>query len=107
MESSASAGRVASAVLVLLVYAVVEAPGAGWGDVRTILPLAGSALLVAAFTLIESRHPAPLVPPSRPAPRWPGSAWRWRSCSPADRGSQRTSCQSRTRRPMLLPQETW
>jgi MFS family permease len=48
--------------LVLLVYAVVEAPGAGWGDVRTILPLAGSAVLVAAFTLIESRHPAPLVP---------------------------------------------
>ncbi len=59
MESSASAGRVASAVLdrrrwwalalVLLVYAVVEAPGADWGDVGTILPLAGSAVLVAAF----------------------------------------------------------
>jgi EmrB/QacA subfamily drug resistance transporter len=48
--------------LVLLVYAVVEAPGAGWGDVRTILPLAGSAVLLAAFGLIESRHPAPLVP---------------------------------------------
>jgi EmrB/QacA subfamily drug resistance transporter len=48
--------------LVLLVYAVVEAPGAGWGDVRTILPLAGSAVLIAAFALIESRHPAPLVP---------------------------------------------
>jgi MFS family permease len=48
--------------LVLLVYAVVEAPGADWGDVRTILPLAGSAVLVAAFALIESRHPAPLVP---------------------------------------------
>ena len=48
--------------LILLVYAVVEAPGAGWGDVRTILPLAGSAVLVAAFALIESRHPAPLVP---------------------------------------------
>ena len=48
--------------LVLLVYAVVEAPGAGWGGVRTILPLAGSAVLVAAFALIESRHPAPLVP---------------------------------------------
>jgi len=30
-----------------------------------------------------------------------------RSCSPADRGSQRTSCQSRTRRPTPLPQETW
>jgi EmrB/QacA subfamily drug resistance transporter len=48
--------------LVLLVYAVVKAPDAGWGDVRTILPLAGSALLLAAFALIESRHPAPLVP---------------------------------------------
>jgi len=48
--------------LVLLVYAVVEAPGAGWGDLRTILPLVGSAVLVAAFTLIESRHRAPLVP---------------------------------------------
>ncbi|MGD0555987.1 MAG: MFS transporter [Streptosporangiaceae bacterium] len=48
--------------LVLLVYAVVEAPGAGWGNVRTILPLARSAVLIAAFALIESRHPAPLVP---------------------------------------------
>jgi EmrB/QacA subfamily drug resistance transporter len=48
--------------LVLLVYAVVEAPGVGWGDVRTILPLAGAAVLVAVFGLIESRHPAPLVP---------------------------------------------
>src|SRR5580700_4017168 len=48
--------------LVLLVYAVVEAPSAGWGDVRTILPLAGSAVLVAAFALIESRHRTPLVP---------------------------------------------
>jgi EmrB/QacA subfamily drug resistance transporter len=48
--------------LVLLVYAVVKAPHAGWGDVRTILPLAGSALLLAAFALIESRHRAPLVP---------------------------------------------
>jgi EmrB/QacA subfamily drug resistance transporter len=48
--------------LVLLVYAVVKAPGAGWGDVRTIFPLAGSALLLAAFAVIESRHHAPLVP---------------------------------------------
>jgi len=48
--------------LVLLVYAVVEAPHAAWGDVRTILPLTGSALLLATFTLIESRHHAPLVP---------------------------------------------
>jgi EmrB/QacA subfamily drug resistance transporter len=48
--------------LVLLVYAVVKAPDVGWGDARTILPLAGSALLMAAFVVIESRHPAPLVP---------------------------------------------
>jgi EmrB/QacA subfamily drug resistance transporter len=48
--------------LVLVVYAVVEAPDVGWGDVRTILLFAGSAVLLAAFALIESRHRAPLVP---------------------------------------------
>src|SRR5207244_6768167 len=48
--------------LVLLVYALVKAPDVGWGDARAILPLVSSALLVAAFTVIESRHRAPLVP---------------------------------------------
>jgi EmrB/QacA subfamily drug resistance transporter len=48
--------------LVLLVYAVVEAPDVGWGSLRTILLFAGSAALLAAFALIESRHRAPLVP---------------------------------------------
>jgi EmrB/QacA subfamily drug resistance transporter len=48
--------------LALLVYALVEAPDTGWGGARTILLLAGSAVLLAAFALIESRHPAPLVP---------------------------------------------
>src|SRR4029077_1860354 len=48
--------------LVLLVYAVVKAPDVGWSDAQTILPLVGSAVLLAAFTLIESRHDAPLVP---------------------------------------------
>jgi Na+/melibiose symporter-like transporter len=48
--------------LVLLVYALGEAPNAGWGDAQTILLLAGSAALLAAFALIESRHRAPLVP---------------------------------------------
>jgi EmrB/QacA subfamily drug resistance transporter len=48
--------------LALLVYAVVEAPDVGWGDVRTILLFAGSAVLLAAFALIEWRHRAPLVP---------------------------------------------
>jgi len=48
--------------LVLLVYAVVKAPAVGWGDVQTILLLVGSAVLLAAFAVIESRHRAPLVP---------------------------------------------
>jgi EmrB/QacA subfamily drug resistance transporter len=48
--------------LVLLVYALVEAPDVGWGDVETILLFAGSALLLAIFALIEWRHRAPLVP---------------------------------------------
>jgi EmrB/QacA subfamily drug resistance transporter len=48
--------------LVLLVYALVEAPDAGWGSLRTILLFAGSAGLLAAFALIESRHRAPLMP---------------------------------------------
>jgi EmrB/QacA subfamily drug resistance transporter len=48
--------------LTLLVYAIVEAPDKGWGDPQTIVPLAGSAALLAAFAAIESRHRAPLVP---------------------------------------------
>src|SRR5215813_11902624 len=48
--------------LTLLVYAIVEAPDTGWGDPQTIVLLAGSAALLAAFAAIESRHPAPLVP---------------------------------------------
>jgi EmrB/QacA subfamily drug resistance transporter len=48
--------------LVLLVYALVEAPQTGWSDPQTLLLLAGSAALLTAFVLIESRHRAPLVP---------------------------------------------
>jgi EmrB/QacA subfamily drug resistance transporter len=51
-----------TAALVALVYALVEAPDVGWGDAQTILLFAGSAVLLAGFALIESRHPAPLVP---------------------------------------------
>jgi EmrB/QacA subfamily drug resistance transporter len=47
--------------LFLLVYAVVEAPETGWADPQTILELAGSAALLGAFLLIESRQRAPLV----------------------------------------------
>jgi EmrB/QacA subfamily drug resistance transporter len=48
--------------LVLLVYAVVEAPSVGWADPRTIGLFAASAALLGAFVAIEARHPAPLVP---------------------------------------------
>jgi Major Facilitator Superfamily len=48
--------------LVLLVYALVEAPDAGWGSLQTIGLVAGSGVLLAGFALIESRHRAPLVP---------------------------------------------
>jgi EmrB/QacA subfamily drug resistance transporter len=63
LRSYDPAGALAiTGALVLLVYAAVKAPQVGWGDVRTILPLVGSAVLLAAFALIESRHRAPLVP---------------------------------------------
>jgi EmrB/QacA subfamily drug resistance transporter len=48
--------------LVLLVYAVVEAPEVGWGSLQTILLAAGSGVLLAGFALVESHHRAPLVP---------------------------------------------
>jgi hypothetical protein len=46
--------------LVPLACAVVEAPDVGWGDVQTLLLLVGSAPLLAAFALTESRQRAPL-----------------------------------------------
>src|SRR5262249_49110605 len=48
--------------LVLLVYALVEAPVVGWASLRTIVLFAASALLLAAFAMIESHARAPLVP---------------------------------------------
>ena len=48
--------------LVLLLYAVVEAPDTGWSDAQTLAMFAASAALLAAFVAVESRHPAPLVP---------------------------------------------
>ena len=48
--------------LVLLVYAVVEGPDAGWDSLQTILLFAGAAALLAIFAVIESRHRAPLLP---------------------------------------------
>ena len=51
-----------TAALVALVYAVVEAPQAGWGDVQTLGLLALAAVLTVVFVGIESRSVAPLAP---------------------------------------------
>jgi EmrB/QacA subfamily drug resistance transporter len=48
--------------LVALVYAVVEAPQAGWTDPQTLGLLALAAVLTAVFVAIESRSAAPLAP---------------------------------------------
>jgi EmrB/QacA subfamily drug resistance transporter len=47
--------------LTWLVYTVIEAPGAGWGSVRTVGSLLGVLALLTAFTGIERRSRAPLV----------------------------------------------
>jgi EmrB/QacA subfamily drug resistance transporter len=51
-----------TAGLALLVYAVVDAVNVGWGASRTILCLAGAAVLLIAFIAIEMRQSDPLMP---------------------------------------------
>ena len=51
-----------TAALVALVYAVVEAPEAGWASGQTLGLLAVSAVLIALFVAIEARSTAPLAP---------------------------------------------
>jgi MFS family permease len=48
--------------LVLLVYAISQAPQIGWGATRTLALLGLSVVLLAAFLVIESRVEAPLLP---------------------------------------------
>jgi MFS family permease len=50
-----------TASLLVLVYAVVDAPRRGWGNATTIGLLALSALLMATFVAVERRHSHPLV----------------------------------------------
>ncbi|MCX5243734.1 MFS transporter [Streptomyces sp. NBC_00201] len=52
----------ATAALVVCVYAVVEAPGAGWLPVRTTGLLAAAVLIAVLFIRVEARSAAPLVP---------------------------------------------
>jgi EmrB/QacA subfamily drug resistance transporter len=51
-----------TAALVALVYAVVEAPQAGWADGQTFGLFGLSAALIALFAWIEQRSRAPLAP---------------------------------------------
>jgi EmrB/QacA subfamily drug resistance transporter len=51
-----------TAGLALLVYAVVDAVNVGWGSTSTILRLAGVAVLLTAFVVIELRQRHPLMP---------------------------------------------
>ena len=48
--------------LVLLVYAISQAPTVGWTAVRTVALLAASAALLAGFLVLETRAEAPLLP---------------------------------------------
>jgi EmrB/QacA subfamily drug resistance transporter len=59
-----------TAALVALVYAVVEAPEAGWAGTQTLGLLALATVLTALFVRIESRSVAPLAPLSVFRSRW-------------------------------------
>jgi EmrB/QacA subfamily drug resistance transporter len=51
-----------TAALVMVVYAISQAPAAGWTAARTVALLASAAALLAAFVVIEARADAPLLP---------------------------------------------
>ncbi|NGO09464.1 MFS transporter [Streptomyces sp. HC44] len=52
-----------TAALLACVYAVVEAPRAGWLSAQTVGLLAAAAALALVFVRVEARSKAPLVPP--------------------------------------------
>ncbi|GAA4967113.1 MFS transporter [Yinghuangia aomiensis] len=51
-----------TAALVLMVYAISQAPTAGWTTPRTLALLATSVILLAMFVAVEARAQAPLLP---------------------------------------------
>ena len=51
-----------TAAMLLLVYALVKAPDAGWGSRHTIGELGTAAVLFAAFVVVERRTRNPLFP---------------------------------------------
>ncbi|MFZ3566807.1 MFS transporter [Streptomyces sp. BH097] len=52
----------ATGALVLVVYAVTQAPAHGWLSVRTLVLFAAAAGMLVVFVRVESRSPKPLVP---------------------------------------------
>lgn len=48
--------------LIMLVYTISRAPSVGWAAPRTLALLAGSAVLLAGFVVLEARAKAPLLP---------------------------------------------
>ena len=63
MQHFDAAGAVTvTASLVLLVFGLTQSPNVGWGSARTIGVLLASAVLMAAFLVIETRSRSPLVP---------------------------------------------
>lgn len=53
----------ATAAMLALVYGLSNASNS-WSSARTVIPLAVAVALFATFVIIESRSPAPLVPPT-------------------------------------------
>jgi EmrB/QacA subfamily drug resistance transporter len=51
-----------TAGMLLLIYALVEAPTVGWGTMHTVAELATAAVILAAFVAHERRTGDPLVP---------------------------------------------
>ncbi|MEV6396764.1 MFS transporter [Streptomyces sp. NPDC051907] len=50
-----------TAAMLLLVFTVVQAPEVGWTSARTVLSFLATALLLAAFVVIEQRTANPLI----------------------------------------------
>ena len=51
-----------TSALILVVYAISQAPQVGWAATQTIAMLAGAAGLLVAFVVVETRVEAPLLP---------------------------------------------
>jgi EmrB/QacA subfamily drug resistance transporter len=51
-----------TAALLVFVYAISQAPQAGWGAPQTVVMLAAGVVLLAAFFVIETKVEAPLLP---------------------------------------------